>query len=251
MGAAHAWYERVQLSRRTGVCTRGRVRGLTLIEVMVALLVMAVMTAMTWGTLSELGQERQTLMRRTDRLQTLQNALAQWRTDLDHVVTQPSDLGLRSFEFDALGLILAREWPAVDGQPPQIRVVAWALQPESPSSVPQAQSVNTGSKVWTRWVSDPVDSRAQWQAAWAQAARWIRSPLPSDQVRVTPLVPGQSWQLQIFRGNAWSNALSSDDAAAVVRAPDALRLVLDLDESGVVSGALTLDWARHRVGDSL
>ena len=74
-------------------------------------------------------------------------------------------------------------------------------------------------------------------------------------MRITPL---EQWQIFYFRGNAWTNPLSSDNANAPVAQirsapqavdtalalPDGVRLVLTLPAGEAINGTLTRDWVR-------
>ena len=68
------------------------------------------------------------------------------------------------------------------------------------------------------------------------------------------LLPLENWQIFYFRGNAWTNPLSSDGTAAPPAAgmpnalPDGIRLVLTLPPGAGLQGALTLDWVQPTVG---
>jgi general secretion pathway protein J len=119
------------------------------------------------------------------------------------------------------------------------------------------------------------------QTAWNQAARWGQNPSDADrqlEVRITPLL---GWQIFFYRGGAWTNPLSSAEAAtvsaspqnlasaagaspnvgnifggnpqattptAVNAMPDGVRLMLTLPADQAVSGLLTRDWARTGLG---
>ena len=80
----------------------------------------------------------------------------------------------------------------------------------------------------------------------------------------TQLIPLDAWQLTYFRGNAWTNPLSSagntdtsnnagDSASGLSQQtnttsqgalPDAIRLQVDLPANTGVRGRITLDWVR-------
>jgi general secretion pathway protein J len=114
-------------------------------------------------------------------------------------------------------------------------VVAWTLR----------------NNQWLRWQSAPVQTRAALQQAWTQAERWGQNPSSDDAALETLLVPLDAWQLTYFRGNAWTNPLSSagntdakSNAPSQGALPDAIRLQIDLPASTGVRGRLTLDWVR-------
>jgi general secretion pathway protein J len=100
------------------------------------------------------------------------------------------------------------------------------------------------------------------QQAWANAERWGQNPSSDDAAFETPLLPLDAWQLTYFRGNAWTNPLSSAGSTDATSAtgtaalapqthttgqgalPDAIRLQIDLPASTGVRGRITLDWVR-------
>jgi general secretion pathway protein J len=132
----------------------------------------------------------------------------------------------------------------MDGSDPGLWVVAWTRQ-------------GTTHGQWVRWQSAALTERNALNQAWQQAARWGQNPSSEDLARQTLLTPLDRWQLVYFRGNAWTNPLSSAAVAAspgeptaaaapstVNRTPDAIRLLLDLPASTGLGGRLTLDWVR-------
>jgi general secretion pathway protein J len=77
--------------------------------------------------------------------------------------------------------------------------------------------------------------------AWTRAERWGKNAGADDQNFETPLIAVDQWQISYFRGNAWTNPLSSasNNAGSVASnssnpnsnsnsTPDAIRLVIDL-----------------------
>ena len=58
-------------------------RGFTLIEVMVALGILALVAVLSWRGLDAMSRVRQSTSQTSTHMLTLQTALAQWRTDLD------------------------------------------------------------------------------------------------------------------------------------------------------------------------
>jgi general secretion pathway protein J len=106
-----------------------------------------------------------------------------------------------------------------------------------------------------------VQTRAALQQAWANAERWGQNASAEDVAFETALIPLDAWQLTYFRGNAWTNPLSSigsnelnhsgtatptpqTNTAGQGALPDAIRLNIDLPASTGVRGRITLDWAR-------
>ena len=166
---------------------RRRAAGFTLVEVLVALLIMAVMAAMGWQGVSGMARAKeigQTASERTLRLSTL---MAQWEQDLLAIYDSTTLPGL---QFDGASLRLLRR---SDGG---VQVVVWSLREGR----------------WQRWASPASNTAAGLQQAW-QAAQQLVGNEPG-QLLLTDGVTG--WQLYFWRGQGWSNAQSSADVATVV-----------------------------------
>lgn len=222
----------------------GKSRGFTLIELLVAIAAMALMAGLSWRGLDGMVRAQAQIQQRSDAVLTLQAGLAQWRADLDALQPLPQTQAL---DWDGRGLRLIRRSSAAPGA--GLLVVAWALR-----------NID-GAPQWLRWQSPPQFTRGGLQSAWERAAQWAQNPGDEEkkyEVRIAALA---QWQIFYFRGNAWSNPLSSDNAAAPAPAlpasgagkaaaapdlslPDGVRLVLTLPPGQALSGNLTLDWVQ-------
>jgi general secretion pathway protein J len=218
-----------------------RVRGFTLIELLVAIGVMALMAGLSWRGLDGMARTQSELQRRSDQVMTLQAALGQWSADLDGMVQLPMTPAL---DWDGRALRVLRRSTASPGA--GLVVVAWARR-----------SVD-GAGQWLRWQSPPVVTRGELQNAWSRAAQWAQNPSDADkrfEVAVTAL---EEWKVFYYRGDAWTNPLSSDGAApplasakplgVEVNLPDGIRLVLSLPPGEAIGGTLTRDWVRLGLG---
>ena len=206
-------------------------RGFTLIELLIAITLMAVLAGLSWRGLDSLMRSRDITQAQVDKTAVLQTVLAQWQADLNAVQPVPSisDAGV---QWDGRTLRITRRataWRA-DGADAGLWVVAWTLRDNQ----------------WLRWQSAPLQTRAALQQAWANAERWGQNPSADDAAYATPLIPVDAWQLTYFRGNAWTNPLSSagNTEAGQGALPDAIRLQIDLPASTGVRGRITLDWVR-------
>lgn len=225
-------------------------RGFTLVEVLVALSVMAVLALMSWRALDGMQQVQTQTRTRSDQLITLQASLSQWSADLDAL----TETGVvPALNFDGRSLRLTRR-DALESQKTDvgIQVVAWAIH--------QGR--------WTRWTVADIRTRAALLQAWDAAARWGQTPTEADAALQIALMPVQAWQIFYYRSDAWTNPLSADDAAlnppsnprsgaqadpappaqALAAMPEGVRLVLDLGAGHVLSGPLVKDWARPVLG---
>ncbi len=268
-------------TQRRADAHKRRMRGFTLIELLVALVLMAVMAALSWRGLDAMQRHQGSLALHSQEVLSLQNGLAQWTADLEALETQP---GQNSMDWDGRALRLLRRGSQSAGE--GLVVVAWA------------QGQRAQGNVWLRWSSPPLTNRSQMLAAWNQAALWAQNPGDAERVREVIIAPMGSWQIVYFRGGAWSNPLSSGDQVKVTpdapalaasgavgevaadtgkgllgglvgavsgainppsqaqtktkteALPDGVRLVLTLPEGAAVSGTITRDWSRSGLGGS-
>ena len=220
-------------------------RGFTLIELLIAITLMAVLAGLSWRGLDSLMRSRDITQAQDDKTAVLQTVLAQWQADLNAVQPVPSiaDAGVL---WDGRTLRITRRasaWRA-DGSDAGLWVVAWTLR----------------GNQWLRWQSPPLQTRFALQQAWANAERWGQNSSSDDAALETNLVPLDAWQLTYFRGNAWTNPLSSTgntdtnnsaagdkpqtNATGQGTLPDAIRLQIDLPATTGIAGRITLDWVR-------
>ncbi|MBU3650169.1 MAG: prepilin-type N-terminal cleavage/methylation domain-containing protein [Limnohabitans sp.] len=232
--------------------------GFTLIEVLVALSLLALLAGMGWQGISGLLRAREHTQTRIDAVARVQTTLAQWHADLDALQIVPT-LDPAGVRWDGRVLRWVRRSVQAGqvGMEGGLQVVAWRLE----------------DGVWHRWLSAPVRTPGELQQAWQSAVLPAPGlPVGGGDWAVQPL---RSWRLVYFRGNAWTNPLSSADSAAIVSSspgakvsspsptgqtsssnvaaapagqvntpPDAIRLVIEFGPSAPFAGPLTVDWLR-------
>lgn len=232
-----------KIARKTG----RKNLGFTLIELMIAVAVMALLAMLSWRGLDGMTRVQSQTQAQTDGVLALQAGLAQWQTDLDALTQLPQVPGVSALDYDGQVLRLTRRYvdqgmpatPSNNSLNESIRVVAWSQR-----------DVN-GKSQWLRWQSAPLRTRAELLAAWLQAAQWAQSPSDADKKREVAVAAIDKWQIYYYRNDAWSNALSSADEAlesAQAALPDGVRLVLTTSAGQALSGQITRDWVSPTVG---
>ena len=203
--------------------------GFTLIEVLVALGLMALLGLMSWRGLDTLLRTREATQSRTDQVALVQTSLGQWRADLNSQMALPGMMGDNSMMWNGSVLRMLRRStnPMTDGGDAGMQVVAWTLR----------------EGFWRRWQSAPIENRTELEQAWLMADLWGQNPSTELLQQEVKLIPLSGWQLFYFRDNAWTNPLSSSGAGTadkLLKSPDAVQLLLQLN----TKDKLSLDWVR-------
>jgi general secretion pathway protein J len=213
-----------------------RLRGLTLIEILVVLALWGLMTALVTQGLDVLIRSQRQQVSRSDAHARVQTSLAQWQTDLTQL------------DMDS-GISTVLDW---NGQ--VLRLVRFSPPPQAGQRTVVAWSMLNGR--WVRWQSAPISTGAELAVAWQAALLAAADP----QTQAVDWVPIQGWQLFFFFQDSWSNALSSTGSSptpaggnpvtgtapqsGAVLLPDAIRLQLDLSPQNGLQGRLQWDWVR-------
>lgn len=236
--------------------------GFTLIELLVALTVMAVMAVLGWRGLEGMMRVKTQTSQQSDEVLTLQAGLSQWKIDLDMIVQTP---GMSSLDWDGRVLRMTRQaLPVSDG----LVVTAWTRRADKGGQ-------------WLRWQSSATRSSADLRKAWEDATAWAQIDSQERSKSEVFIAPLQEWQIIYYRGDAWTNPLSSDGAPSTLptltltptspptststltqtptnlnspnaaqTVPEGIRLILTLPSNQAISGKLVVDWVRpNLVGD--
>lgn len=161
-------------------------RGFTLIEVLVALLVMSIMAVMAWQGVDGIARAREATTERLERTLRMQTVIAQWEQDL--AALQDSRL-VPALSFDGATLRLTRRAAA------GMQVVAWSLR----------------GNAWWRWAGPQTTLAGELQQHWLASQQLLGNE--TGQLKVLDGVP--RWQVYFFRGSGWTNAQSSADIEEV------------------------------------
>ena len=230
--------------------------GFTLIELMVAVSVMALLAMLSWRGLDGMTRVQSQTQAKTDGVLALQAGLAQWQTDLDALTQLPQITGAgnigNALDYDGQVLRLIRRY--AETKVPAANGTSAALATESIRVVAWSQRGMDGKSYWLRWQSPALRTRAELQAAWLEAAQWSQNPSDADKKREVTIAAIDKWQIYYYRNNAWSNAQSSADVNTLIPGtkaaalPDGVRLVLTLSPDQALVGNITRDWLLPTVG---
>ena len=205
--------------------------GFTLVEVLVAMMVMAIMAGMAWQGVDGIVRARDSSQGRLEQTLRLNTVIAQWQQDLASI--QDTAVVPTALSCDGASVHLTRRTPT------GLQVVAWTLRPG-----------NAGSGAsWQRWAGPPVTTTGALQDSWLRSLQ-----LQGDEPGTVRTLSGLSqWQVYFYQGNSWSNCQSTGNIAAVAPAasaasavfrqalPKGVRIVLSFAEGSGTSGELTRD----------
>jgi general secretion pathway protein J len=159
--------------------------GFTLIEVLVALVILSVMAAMAWKGMDGITRSREIADGGLKRTLRMQSVMQQWSADLNSVIATGVVQGI---QFDGAALRLTRQSQG------GVQVVVWALR----------------SGRWVRWAGQPVTNVGALQDQWMRSFNF-QGREPGS---IAALKGVEQWQVYFFRGGAWSNAQSSAGGSA-------------------------------------
>lgn len=207
---------------------RGRARagGFTLVEVLVALLVMSVMAGLAWRGIDGLARAREATQASLEATERINTVVAQLEADLQALYDPDASAGtagsagsggsgapVPALSCDGSTLRLAR---VAEGG---VQMVAWQLR----------------SPLWLRWASPVVQRAGELQEQWLRSQQLLGNE--TGQLRLLDGATGM--QIYFFRGNAWTNCQSSAGTAGQIRG---VRLVLTLTQprEGTVTRSIAL-----------
>ena len=166
-------------------------RGFTLIEVLVALVVMAIMSLMAWQGVDGIVRSRDSNQVRLEQTLRLQTVISQWEQDLAAIQESSA---VPALSCDGQSVRLTRRTDS------GLQVVMWSLRPD------------TAGSTWERWAGPPVTTTTALQDSWLRSQQFQDNE--PGMVRAT--IGIDQWQVYFFQGNAWANCQSTGNAAALL-----------------------------------
>ena len=166
--------------------------GFTLVEVLVAMLVMALLATLTWQGLDGILRARDGSRAALDRTQRLATVVVQWEQDLQALHETQA---VPALHFDGRTVRLTRR---VEGG---VALVAWSLREGR----------------WQRWVGPSYTRLVDLQESWIAS----QGLLGNEAGHLTLAEGASDWQIYFHRGGAWTNAQSTGDVAVRAGAPGA------------------------------
>jgi general secretion pathway protein J len=157
-------------------------RGFTLVEVLVALAIMAVLAAMSWQGIDAMIRAKAINQENMERTLRLATVLGQWEQDLLQVHDQAVTPALL---YDGASLRLVRRTP--EG----VQVVVWALR----------------DGLLQRWASTSVTDAGQLREQWLRSLQLLGNE--AQQLRVLDNLASMQVYFWRDRDNNWSNPQSS------------------------------------------
>ncbi len=204
-----------------------RAGGFTLIEVLVAMAVMAIMSLMAWQGVDGIVRSRDTNQSHLERTLRLETVIAQWEQDL--AALQDSTV-VPALSCDGQSVRMTRR---TEGG---LQVVTWALRPAERGAV------------WQRWAGPPETTTHGLQDSWLRTQQFQGNE--SGQLRA--LAGLDEWHVYFFQGNAWANCQSTGNVLVPTAAsapvagqrqalPSGVRIVLAFAPESGLSGSLVRD----------
>ncbi|MDZ7591681.1 MAG: prepilin-type N-terminal cleavage/methylation domain-containing protein [Rubrivivax sp.] len=156
--------------------------GFTLVEVLVALLALAILASLSWQGLDGILRAREVTRESLDRTTRLATVVTQWEQDLQAL----HDTGVvPALAFDGQTLRLTRRVET------GVALVAWSVR----------------SGLWQRWAGPATTRSGELQQGWLSSFQW----LGNEPGHLLLAEGAGDWQIYFHRGGAWTNAQSTGD----------------------------------------
>lgn len=195
--------------------------GFTLIEVLVALVILSVMAATAFKGMDSISRAREVAEGKLKRTLRLQSVMTQWDADMASVIDIPtlntgSIQGQRAFLFNGNYLRFARQAPG------GVQVVVWSLRDGR----------------WERWAGPPVTTVGELDAQWTTAQQ-LKGTEPGT---LTMLKGALQWQMYFYIGvSGGSLTPTNPQSTGNNQLPVAVRSVLTLGPGSGFEGVAMRD----------
>ncbi len=170
-------------------------RGFTLLELLVAVAILAVVAVLSWRGLDAIARGRDSISRSMADERVFAELFDQMRID-SRLAVSDDETGGSAIAADSTGLQIVRTWPAVSGQAPRLEVVRY--------------HVADGRVI--RYASPPIGNFGQLRRMLRQGedAAWSAVPLMEgvSAIQVRMYVPQTGWTTQM---DDVRSAISSND----------------------------------------
>ena len=183
--------------------------GFTLVEVLVALLAMAILASLSWQGLDGIMRARDATRDALDRTVRLATVVTQWEQDLQALFDTAV---VPALAFDGQTLRLTRRVDA------GVALVAWSVR----------------GGVWQRWAGPVFTRGGELQQGWLRSFQLLGNEPGHLQLADA----ASEWQIYFHRGGAWTNAQSSGDLQQPL-APAAAASAADGEDGGDSGGGGT------------
>jgi general secretion pathway protein J len=187
-----------------------RASGFTLVEVLVAIVLMAIMSLMAWQGVDGIVRARDVNQSHLEQTLRLETVIAQWEQDLASI---QESAAVPALTCDGHSVRLTRR---TEGG---LQVVAWSLRPD------------TNNSMWQRWAGPAVTTTTGLQDSWLRTQQFQGN----EPGQLRALGGLDQWQVYFFQGNAWANCQSTGNVPAApavgigtapIGAPGSLRQAL-------------------------
>ena len=165
--------------------SRPRMAGFTLVEVLVAMVVMAIMAGMAWQGVDGIVRARDSSQARLEQTLRLNTVIAQWDQDLASI--QDSNAVPQALACDGASVRMVRRTP--EG----LQIVAWSFRPDDSGGA------------WVRWAGPAVTSIGDLQDSWLRSLQLQGG----EQGSLKTLTGMTGWQVYFYQTNGWANCQST------------------------------------------
>ena len=199
--------------------------GFTLVEVLVALMVMAIMAVMAWQGVDGIVRTRDASQARLEQTLRMSTVIAQWDQDLASI--QETNAVPDLLACDGANVRMVRRTP--EG----LQIVAWSLRPDDSGGA------------WVRWAGPPVTTVGELKDSLQRSLQLLGGEPGSTQT----LTGLSRWQVYFYQGNGWANCQSTGNQAGSGGGfvlPNGVRIVLSFAPGSGLNGDLTRDTLLQR-----